>query len=841
MAAASPAAAPPLAPLTEESSLMAEFQDPEFSPVAWVNRVIAAAHSPPTSPAASTAPGSQPSGPSSIDTAISDAQNLLQTASLDAHASLDASLTTALSAVPWAVREAEKIRQRASTLRASVDGIGARVEGVEASVSAAVSEIASADTVLRRVEGAAALLAQAARADTLLARLDELLASSAGDGEDLVSAADVVAELRATLEPLRTTEELKARFEMLDSADVRLETLAAPRLRDALETRNANAASNARIVFDRAGRDNAFVTQYVSIRAIKVADLWAAAWRDPDTNAADVAATRISNDDMSSTHAALKLDSFFEQLLDFLREEAAWLAAAFPDLSPVLVPSLLSAALRDLQSPTVAAIRPEPSSTSSSGMLRLHHAALRSVRAASDVARLFVLQCEDPVIMYDAVTSVLFPCHVFWSLWPALAAHAAESAANALSIEHHGPVSLADTAKRVEAASTPLLAALDSLFAQIMSWTHGSGVFAIPGATAAASAVVSRQILSLIQRDSSQSLSLSALPNSASITTVPGPLTATSGDDWGRVAGALRLLRAVSALKKSWELRKDNGCSMAGDAALPLLDLSSEIRLEPAACITCLIERADRGMWTEMSALFELVRDDSLETRLANVLEGVGTRGEDFRGLLDGVQRIVYHCMFAGIKNRFASFDKEPSWTEEATGDSHDGSLIGFSGSPLAYATEVADYLMTIPQQLEPYVPDEDEDDGYATPASVYAFTSIEDLEAEGEDVVALSFAGVWIGALGIGTMELYVERICALSRLSFAGAAQLAVDAEYIFNVLAALGVAPTPYLELARRLLECDAAFPAFKDMLNSCQENPKSCNIVRRIALARGIPGL
>ncbi|OSX77045.1 hypothetical protein BU14_0164s0006 [Porphyra umbilicalis] len=54
--------------------------------------------------------------------------------------------------------------------------------------------------------------------------------------------------------------------------------------------------------------------------------------------------------------------------------------------------------------------------------------------------------------------------------------------------------------------------------------------------------------------------------------------------------------------------------------------------------------------------------------------------------------------------------------------------------------------------------------------------------------------------------MALYVERLCGIPRLTPAGAAQLATDVEYVLTVAAALGVAPTPALALARRLLEAE-----------------------------------
>lgn len=937
-----------------------DFKSDSFTPVQWLNSVLSKVpshahleqtastraqspssgyHQPlPYSPG--NKPSAEPGSPLDENPAqhvdVAGYHDILQQLSTDAHAELDAALSRALSAVPWAVREAEKVRQRATSLRSGVDGVGERVAGVEGAVSAAVAAIAEADTLVRRVEGSADLLRQAAHADALLTRLDSLLASSSADGSDLVSAADVVAELRAALDPLRQIPDLAERFSQLDTADRKLETLAAPRLKTALATRNAPAASNAKIVFDRAGRDNAFSTKYVDIRGAQIASMWSTAWAcdphlssgayddsgkhpdsaipsEPDAAAAAAPKSQVPSQNIASTQAALRLDAFYGDLFDFARKEADWLAVAFPSLRDILLPSLIAAALSSPVAPSLDALRPDPAESQSSGMTRLHHSALRSARAAWDFARILCAQdlpggktsaaaslpLEEQVPpaaqcktlgrndagtqsanrdlrsrrVLDAVNSLLFASRIFWSSWPALAARAAEVAiqniplnipadlgdrlgrnpdSNSVSkpgpaAKQTAPVHLSNTAKAVEGCGARLEDVLDSLTTQISNWTGGVGVMALPPVSAAASTALSNRILELVRRDHG-----------------PSPALPGGKDDWNHVAGALRLLRAVGSLKQSWESRKEVCLGIAAGPASTAIELATSLKDKPRECLAQLLEWGEMGMWAEISAVFQLIEDENTYKRAVTALDGIGEsevgRTGDFSALLDGVHRVVYDSMFIGVRNRFQMFDRETLWGKELHEDSYDGAGVGLSNSPLPYATEIADYLMTIPQQLEPYVPIDDEDEGYATPASVFAFSAENDqsnsitpgnaVQVEGEYVgssntldhaadsgFAPSFAGVWIGAIAVGTMELYAQRIGAIPRLSSSGAQQLSIDSEYICNVLGALGVTPTKKMDVVRQLLDCPSDAEVFSRVYNE-QKADDLRRLVEKLALARGV---
>ena len=295
---------------------------------------------------------------------------------------------------------------------------------------------------------------------------------------------------------------------------------------------------------------------------------------------------------------------------------------------------------------------------------------------------------------------------------------------------------------------------------------------------------------------------------------------------------------------------------------------------------------------------------------LNNATGSIGNK--DFERVVSAVHQVVYDTMFVGVVSRFDTFGKQGLWSVgsdggagnnssvggsvSSVGNDNSNSLIGsitsssvagtdsstlmgssdmdlamagLSTSPLRYATELADYLMAIPQQLEPFVPDDEDDARFATPRSAFQFCRSgdhpdikggsnkmpgpaaasspaqdeEDVEEGVErdimDEEDMSFAGMWITVLAMGTMELYVEKICSVVRLSEAGAKQLAIDADYLCNVMGSLGVAPTKDMALVCRLLEAKPDANVFAEIAAEYAVNATHYRkLVRRVAAVRGV---
>jgi len=795
----------------------------------------------------------------------------------EAHLALDRSLARALAAVPWAVRESEKVRQRANTLRGHVDGVGERVAGVEAGVASSVDTIARADDVVRRVEAVSTLLSQASSADRLQSQLEALLSSSGGDSSDLVTAADVLARLRAELQPLAEIPELQERFRALDKADTKLETMAAPQLKSALENRNGPAAANARVVFDRAGRENAFAAQYVAIRTAQVSKLWSRAWENwvqatpgsTSEGAAKASADsketmvmaksqrRNARGDISAHGADDVLSSFYGNLQDLLQVEAEWLETVFPDLRYRLIPSLIVTALADLHTPSLR--HPNSHSEKSAANARkipdrMHAAAHHSISASSRVCSTILPSWDDELYADDgfstlaeeAVSATLAPHRLFLESIPQLHAHAAKTAASAIVLPTEAfflfkpkapskprpnqpssspPIptpqappapSLNEVARDMETCAEAAVSILDDCLNAIIEQTVGIGITAMTLSASTVARELSKRLLLILKHKH----------------VLGGGGRAT--DEWARVSGALRLLRHTSTFKRRWDASKEANLASAIGAVTPALEAASLLEQNGTskARLRRFVEDTEDEAFDLAAVVWELSRDRTLAKTAVSTFENMDTG--DFSEVLAASHRVVYETMMAGVRARFVQFGGTNQWNT-APGDELAATM---GSSPMPYATEVAEYLMTVPQQLEPFVPDE-EDSEHATPKSGSMFSSRpRHLHGKEEtEMLNTSFAGMWIHVLAVGTMELYVERICGMAKMSELGARQLAVDTEYMCNVMSALGVNPTDEMALVRKLIESGGERSDFEEILKDIEGNELR-KVVKKVAGVRGV---
>eukprot|EP00052_Salpingoeca_macrocollata_P017408 m.141599 g.141599 ORF g.141599 m.141599 type:complete len:636 (+) comp20379_c0_seq3:286-2193(+) len=181
------------------------------------------------------------------------------------------------------------------------------------------------------------------------------------------------------------------------------------------------------------------------------------------------------------------------------------------------------------------------------------------------------------------------------------------------------------------------------------------------------------------------------------------------------------------------------------------------------ACAACL-ERAVRG-----EALISLA-----------CLEDLGS----------ALHQTAYDAVLSPVATRLRATPQLPIWTQESSADD-----VNFSLSPSMHITKIGEHLLTLPQQLDPFLAQGDEHFARAMASCTLPFDATpEDRE---------SVADCWLSGVAQGIMKLYVNSIVAIPRLSSAGEKQLCKDIDYLCNVLSAVDVTPSPDLLLANRLL--------------------------------------
>eukprot|EP00262_Sarcandra_glabra_P002656 TRINITY_DN13063_c0_g1_i1.p1 TRINITY_DN13063_c0_g1~~TRINITY_DN13063_c0_g1_i1.p1 ORF type:complete len:565 (-),score=93.71 TRINITY_DN13063_c0_g1_i1:200-1783(-) len=140
----------------------------------------------------------------------------------------------------------------------------------------------------------------------------------------------------------------------------------------------------------------------------------------------------------------------------------------------------------------------------------------------------------------------------------------------------------------------------------------------------------------------------------------------------------------------------------------------------------------------------------------------------------DTVNELVYDVLISKVRQRLSDVSRLPIWS--SIDEPSAFPLPSFSAYPQPYVTSVGEYLLTLPQQLEPLA------------------EGISSSEANTDE--AQFFATEWMFKVAEGATALYMEQLRGIQYITDRGAQQLSADIEYLSNVLSALSMPIPPIL---------------------------------------------
>mmetsp|Transcript_10771 Transcript_10771/g.32971 ORF Transcript_10771/g.32971 Transcript_10771/m.32971 type:complete len:735 (+) Transcript_10771:127-2331(+) len=704
---------------------MAELDSESFDAITWISRSLA-------------------------DTGPEDLTRQLRDKWAEAQSEMSLALSEAVDAVPWCVREAERVRQSGSTLREGVDKVSKRIEGVETGAEEAVASIAQADAVLRRVERARDMLAKVAEVDQLADRIEAIFL-----GGDLLSVANAIANMREHLETLSDIPEMAEKRNMLKAADDRLNAMAEPKLNSALDARNVEATRAALEVFKKSGREDAFVSLFVSSRGTQLRKKWR-----------DIHATLGSN----------AIDAFYTEVGTAIEQEAKWLQEAVPEHRSGLLSAILINVFSELD-PRPATELPRGAennfSAANAADLTMRKNALSAASLAKHVIGLCLndkLASPDPDAVSVACENILQPAIAYFEAFSVLERVVACHEIDKVQWQSAENSSLDEAAKTVDQAGGYLQAAGKLIAERCMERSNGALFGSSLNAQKAAAVAFSNKAERLLKSTSS-----------------------VGHESWTRVQASLSLLTSAATLARMWSEMKDAFASEALIPAMPFIENAAGPCQEVNVLLT---ELAACKSDSDAAILWALSRNSELRVRAITAIQTYETStsdptGDDLRHLLKQSKDLVFESIFYNIRRSLQSLPRAYNWASDQHGDSEGADLPEFSLSPLPYATEIGEHMLKIPQQLEPYIPDE-ADIVLASPS--------------GTDSSDVNFAQRWIANVAQGAMTLFVDQILRLSRISQSGASQLAVDLEYVCSVMSALGVSISESVTGVRAVLEAE-----------------------------------
>ncbi|XP_050225830.1 conserved oligomeric Golgi complex subunit 7 [Mercurialis annua] len=783
------------------------FSDEKFDPKKWINSACQSRHP-----------------QESLDKHLVDLEMKLQMISEEISASLEEQSAAALLRVPRATRDVIRLRDDAVSLRNSISAIFQKLKKAEGSSAESIAALAKVDTVKQRMEAAYDTLQDAAGLTQLSSTVEDVFASG-----DLPRAAETLANMRHCLSAVGEVAEFANVRRQLEVLEDRLDAMVQPRLTDALSNRKIDVAQDLRGILIRIGRFRSLEMHYTKVHLKPIKQLW----EDFDSRQrANKLASEKHEVERLSTHSDFPtvsflnwLPSFYDELLLYLEQEWKWCMLAFPDNYKILVPKLLIETMQAIGATFVSRINFATgdvileTKALAKGILDIlsgdmpngvkiqtkHLEALIELHNmtgtfARNIQHLF--SESDLRILLDTLKAVYLPYESFKQRYGQM--ERAILSSEIAGVDLRGAVTrgvgaqgieLSETVRRMEESIPQVIVLLEAAVERCINLTGGSEadelILALDD--------IMLQYISLLQE------TLKSLRAVCGVDNVSDPKKDTGLDkkeggqnvrkadsvsneeEWSIVQGALQILTVADCLTSRSSVfeasLRATLARLSTSLSLPVFGSSSDHIQAHVGSNAGSGEPPLGGRAALDMAAIRLVDVPEKARKLFNLLDqskdprfhALPLASQRVAAFADTVSELVYDVLISKVRQRLSDVSRLPIWS---SAEEHSAfQLPTFSAYPQSYVTSVGEYLLTLPQQLEPLA------------------EGISSSDANNDE--AQFFATEWMFKVAEGATALYMEQLRGIQHITDRGAQQLAVDIEYLSNVLSALSMPIPPIIE--------------------------------------------
>ncbi|MBA0621417.1 hypothetical protein Godav_007043 [Gossypium davidsonii] len=804
------------------------FSDEKFDPKKWINSACKSRHP-----------------QDSLDKHMVDLEMKLQMVSEEIAASLEEQSSAALLRVPRATRDVLRLQDDAVSLRNSVAGILDKLKKAEGSSAESIAALAKVDTVKQRMEAAYETLQDAAGLTQLSATVEDVFASG-----DLPRAAETLANMRHCLSAVGEVAEFANIRKQLEVLEDRLDTMVQPRLTDALSNRKVDVAQDLRGILIRIGRFKSLEMQYTKVHLKPIKQLWDDF--DSKKRVSKLAnekseVERLSSNNEQSSSLAVSFSSwlptFYDELLLYLEQEWKWCMFAFPEDYKTLVPKLLVETMAAVGSSFVSRINlatgevvPETKAFAkgildilSGDMQKGSKIQTKHLEALIDLHNMSVIFARniqhlfsesDTGVLMDTLKAVYYPYESFKQRYGHM--ERAILSSEIAGVDLRGAVTrgvgaqgieLSETVRRMEESIPQVILLFEAAVERCINFTGGSEadelilalddtmlqyISTLQDTLKSLRAVcgVDNKDIGLDRKEGAQNSrktdlisneeEWSIVQGALQILTVADCLTSRSSVFEASLRATLARLSTTLSLSVFGSSLDNNQLHVANDDGNGDPPLGGRAALDVAAVrLVDVPEKARK--------LFNLL-DQSKDPRF----HALPLASQRVAAFAEAVNELVYDVLISKVRQRLSEVSRMPIWS--AAEEQSAFRLPTFSAYPQPYVTSVGEYLLTLPQQLEPLA------------------EGISNSDANNDE--AQFFATEWMFKVAEGATALYMEQLRGIQYITDGGAQQLSVDIEYLSNVLSALSMPIPPVLATFQTCLGTPR--DQLKDLLKSDNGN-------------------
>ncbi|GLT40281.1 hypothetical protein SLA2020_144270 [Shorea laevis] len=814
---------------------LGSFSDEKFDPKKWINSASKSRHP-----------------QDSLDKHMVDLEMKLQMVSEEIAASLEEQSASSVLRVPRATRDVLRLRDDAVSLRNSVAGILDKLKKAEGSSAESIAALAKVDTVKQRMEAAYETLQDAAGLTQLSATVEDVFASG-----DLPRAAETLANMRHCLSAVGEVAEFANIRKQLEVLEDRLDTMVQPRLSDALSNRKIDVAQDLWGILIRIGRFKSLELHYTKVHLKTIKQLWDdfdLRQRDNKIANEKIEAERLTNSNelhptMPTVSFSSWLPSFYDELLLYLEQEWKWCMIAFPDDYKALVPKLLIETMAAVGSSFVSRINlaagevvPETKALAKGildilsgdlpkgikiqtrhldALIELHN---MTGTFARNIQHLF--SESDVRVLMDTLKAVYFPYESFKQRYGQM--ERAILSSEIAGVDLRGAVTrgvgaqgieLSETVRRMEESIPQVILLLEAAIGRCISFTGGSEadelILALDDIMLHYISTLQETLKSLrtvcgvdhIGDGSRKELGPEKREGTQNARRVD---LISNEEEWSIVQGALQILTVADCLtSRSSVFEASLRATLARLSTSLSLSVFGSSLDQKQSYITNdggNVEPSVGGRAALDVAAVRLADIPEKARKLFNLLEqskdprfhALPLASQRVAAFAETVNELVYDVLISKVRQRLSDVSHLPIWSAvEEQGGFH---LPTFSAYPQSYVTSVGEYLLTLPQQLEPLA------------------EGISNSDANNDE--AQFFATEWMFKVAEGATALYMEQLRGIQYITERGAQQLSVDIEYLSNVLSALSMPVPPVLATFQTCFATPR--DQLKDFLKSDSEN-------------------
>ncbi|KAH9647692.1 Conserved oligomeric Golgi complex subunit 7 [Citrus sinensis] len=785
------------------------FSDEKFDPKKWINSACQTRHS-----------------QDSLDNHLVDLEMKLQMVSEEISASLEEQSASALLRVPRATRDVVRLRDDAISLRGSVSGILQKLKKAEGSSAESIAALSKVDTVKQRMEAAYETLQDAAGLTQLSLTVEDVFASG-----DLPRAAETLANMRHCLSAVGEVAEFANIRKQLEVLEDRLDAMVQPRLTDALSNRKIDIARDLRGILIRIGRFKSLELHYTKVHLKYIKQLWeefeSRQRSSKIANEKNEVERISSNNEFQSSAPSVMfsswLPSFYDELLLYLEQEWKWCMVAFPDDYRTLVPKLLVETMASVGGSFVSRINlatgdfvPETKALSKGILdilsgdmpkgIKLQTKHLEALIDLHNMTGTFARNIQhlfsesDLQVLLDTLKAVYFPYDTFKQRYGQM--ERAILSSEIAGVDLRGAVTrgigaqgieLSETVRRMEESIPQVIVLLEAAVERCISFTGGSEadelILALDDIMLQYISTLQELLKSLravcgVDHDGVGSKKEVGFDKKEGVSNAR-KADISSEEEWSIVQGALQILTVADCLTSRSSVfeasLRATLARLSTSLSLSVFGSSLDQKQSQSANVDGHGELSVGGRAALDVAAVRLIDVPEKARKLFNLLDqskdprfhALPLASQRVAAFADAVNELVYDVLISKVRQRLSDVSRLPIWSSvEEQSAFH---LPTFSAYPQTYVTSVGEYLLTLPQQLEPLA---------------------EGISTSDNNDEAQFFAAEWMFKVAEGASALYMEQLRGIQYITDHGAQQLSVDIEYLSNVLSALSVPIPPAL---------------------------------------------